>query len=333
MGKTSLGGVEKAIAGAPCAHWSGIHLVLRGLAVMALRDEPQFLLEVAVQPATAAVYDDFAAALKRMSESDPSFRASTDLESGQTILAGASEEHLHRKVEELRNFYNIEVHVGAPQVAYRETLARAVSVTYTHKWQSGGSGEFAGVTILFEPLPSGSGFVFENRVMDGSLPKEFGAAVKEGLLAQKETGLLAGFPLIDFKSSLLEGKYHEVDSNELTINIAARAVFRELARENAVVLLEPIMDVEVTVPEDFLGGVIGDISSRRGWVTDTEVRSGDQVVKAKAPLSSLFGYGNSLTVMSQGRASFTMQFSHYDRVPDSTPPDDNFPIPAAMRAT
>jgi elongation factor G len=298
---------------------------------MTLRDEPHFLLEVAVQPATASRYDDFVAALKRMAESDPSFRSSTDAESGQTILAGASEEHLAQKIEELRSHYKIEIQVGAPQVAYRETVSRAVTVTHTHKRLNRGLGQFAGVTILFEPMLPGSGYVFENRAMDGSLPKEFSEAVEKGLLAQKEIGLLAGFPVIDFKASLLEGKYHEVDSNELTVNIAARAAFRELARENAIVLLEPIMKVEVTTPEDFLGGVIADISARKGVVAGTGAGNGDQVVEAQVPLSNLFGYRNSLNVMTHRRGSFTMQFSHYDRVPNGTSPDDSFPMAAAMR--
>ncbi|MGH6873240.1 MAG: elongation factor G, partial [Rhizomicrobium sp.] len=222
--------------------------------------------------------------------------------------------------------------VGAPQVAYRETLSRPVSVKYTHKKQTGGSGQFAEVSIDFEPLPPGSGFVFENDVVGGSIPKEFIPAVEKGLKNQKESGLLAGFPVIDFKATLTDGKYHEVDSNALTFDIAARAAFRELASKGAVKLLEPIMKVEVVTPEDFLGGVIGDLNSRRGQVQGTDTRGNAQVVTAMVPLANMFGYRDTLAALTGGGAAYAMQFSHFQRV--SRPEDDHprFPPAVGMRA-
>ena len=222
---------------------------------------PDPVIEVAIEPKTKADQEKMGMALVRLAQEDPSFRVSTDQESGQTILKGMGELHLEIKVDILKRTYKVDANVGAPQVAYRETLSKPVTVKYTHKKQTGGSGQFAEVTIDFEPLPPGSGFVFENDVVGGSVPKEFIPAVEKGLKAQKESGLLAGFPVIDFKATLIDGKYHEVDSNALTFDIAARAAFRELASKGAVKLLEPIMKVEVVTPEDFLGGVIGDLNS------------------------------------------------------------------------
>src|SRR6202007_2845254 len=230
---------------------------------------------------------------------------------------GDSEEHLDALIGRVRAETNIEFDVGAPQVAYRETLSRPVSVNYTHKKQTGGSGQFAEVTIEFEPLEPGAGFVFENDVVGGSIPKEFIPAVEKGLKAQKESGLMAGFPVIDFKATLTDGKYHEVDSNALTFDIAARAAFRELASKGAVKLLEPIMKVEVVTPEDFLGGVIGDLNSRRGQVQGTDSRGNAQVITAMVPLANMFGYINTLRSMAQGRAQYSMQFDHYEQVPQA----------------
>jgi elongation factor G len=256
-------------------------------------------------------------ALVRLAQEDPSFRVSTDQESGQTILKGMGELHLEIKVDILKRTYKVEANVGAPQVAYRETLSKPVTVDYTHKKQTGGSGQFARVKLEFEPLPPGSGFVFENEVVGGSVPKEFIPAVEKGLKAQKESGLLAGFPVIDFQARLIDGAYHEVDSNALTFDIAARAAFRELASKGAVKLLEPIMKVEVVTPEDFLGGVIGDLNSRRGQVQGTDSRGNAQVVTAMVPLANMFGYINTLRSMSQGRAQYSMQFDHYEQVPQA----------------
>ncbi|MES2295329.1 MAG: elongation factor G [Pseudomonadota bacterium] len=278
---------------------------------------PDPVIEVAIEPKTKADQEKMGMALVRLAQEDPSFRVSTDQESGQTILKGMGELHLEIKVDILRRTYKVDANVGAPQVAYRETLSKPVTVKYTHKKQTGGSGQFAEVTIDFAPLPPGSGFVFENEVVGGSIPKEFIPSVEKGLKAQKESGLLAGFPVIDFSAKLTDGKYHEVDSNALTFDIAARAAFRELASRGAVKLLEPIMKVEVVTPEDFLGGVIGDLNSRRGQVQGTDSRGNAQVVTAMVPLANMFGYINTLRSMSQGRAQYSMQFDHYEQVPQA----------------
>jgi elongation factor G len=278
---------------------------------------PDPVIEVAIEPKTKADQEKMGMALVRLAQEDPSFRVSTDQESGQTILKGMGELHLEIKVDILKRTYKVEANVGAPQVAYRETLSKPITVDYTHKKQTGGSGQFARVKLEFEPLPPGSGFVFENDVVGGSVPKEFIPAVEKGLKAQKESGLLAGFPVIDFQARLVDGAYHEVDSNALTFDIAARAAFRELASKGAVKLLEPIMKVEVVTPEDFLGGVIGDLNSRRGQVQGTDSRGNAQVVTAMVPLANMFGYINTLRSMSQGRAQYSMQFDHYEQVPQA----------------
>jgi len=278
---------------------------------------PDPVIEVAIEPKTKADQEKMGMALVRLAQEDPSFRVSTDQESGQTILKGMGELHLEIKVDILKRTYKVDANVGAPQVAYRETLSKPVTIDYTHKKQTGGSGQFARVKIEYEPLPPGSGFVFENDVVGGSVPKEFIPAVEKGLKAQKESGLLAGFPVIDFQARLVDGAYHEVDSNALTFDIAARASFRELASKGAVKLLEPIMKVEVVTPEDFLGGVIGDLNSRRGQVQGTDSRGNAQVVTAMVPLANMFGYINTLRSMSQGRAQYSMQFDHYEQVPQA----------------
>ena len=278
---------------------------------------PDPVIEVAIEPKTKADQEKMGVALARLAQEDPSFRVSTDTESGQTILKGMGELHLDIKVDILRRTYKVDANVGAPQVAYRETLSKPVTILYTHKKQTGGSGQFAEVKIEFEPMEPGSGFVFENDVVGGSVPKEYIPAVEKGLKSQKESGLLAGFPVIDFKARLVDGKYHEVDSNALTFDIAARAAFRELATKGAVKLLEPIMKVEVVTPEDFLGGVIGDLNSRRGQVQGTDTRGNAQVVSAMVPLANMFGYINTLRSMTQGRAQYTMQFDHYEQVPQA----------------
>jgi len=276
---------------------------------------PDPVIEVAIEPKTKADQEKMGMALVRLAQEDPSFRVTTDQESGQTILKGMGELHLEIKVDILKRTYKVDANVGAPQVAYRETLSKPLSIKYTHKKQTGGSGQFAEVTIEFEPLEPGSGFVFENEVVGGAVPKEFIPAVEKGLKTQ--SGLLAGFPVIDFKARLVDGKYHEVDSNALTFDIAARAAFRELASKGAVKLLEPVMKVEVVTPEDFLGGVIGDLNSRRGQVQGTDSRGNAQVVTAMVPLANMFGYINTLRSMSQGRAQYSMVFDHYEQVPQA----------------
>jgi elongation factor G len=253
---------------------------------------------------------------------------------GDFVLSGGNEDHLANLIECLKQKIVFKIDVGAPQVAYRETLSRPVSIKYTHKKQTGGSGQFAEVSIDFEPLPPGTGFVFENDVVGTAIPKEFISSVEKGLKAQRESGLLAGFPVIDFKATLTDGKYHEVDSNALTFDIAARAAFRELATKGAARLLEPIMKVEVVTPEDFLGGVIGDLNSRRGQVQGTDSGGNAQVVTAMVPLANMFGYMNTLRSISQGRAQYSMQFDHYEQapLPRDDGDDDNFRPAIGMRA-
>ncbi|MFO0349312.1 MAG: elongation factor G [Alphaproteobacteria bacterium] len=276
---------------------------------------PEPVISVAIEPKTKGDQEKMGVALARLAQEDPSFRVSVDEESGQTILKGMGELHLDIKVDILRRTYKVEANIGAPQVAYRETLMKSVEIDYTHKKQTGGSGQFARVKIVFEPLAAGSGFIFENDIVGGSVPKEYVPGVEKGLNASRENGVLAGFPLIDFKATLIDGAYHEVDSNVLTFEIASRAAFRELKERKAVKLLEPMMKVEVVTPEDFMGGVIGDLNSRRGQVQGTDQRGNAQVITAMVPLANMFGYVNTLRSMSQGRASYSMQFDHYEDVP------------------
>jgi len=278
---------------------------------------PDPVIEVAIEPKTKVDQEKMGMALQRLAQEDPSFRVSTDQESGQTILKGMGELHLEIKVDILRRTYKVDANVGAPQVAYRETLSKPVTIDYTHKKQTGGSGQFARVKIHYEPLPSGSGFVFENDIVGGSIPKEFIPSVEKGIKAQKESGLVAGFPVIDFKATLIDGAFHEVDSNALTFDIAARASFRELAERGVAKMLEPIMKVEVVTPDEFLGGVIGDLNGRRGQVHGTDTRGNAQVITAMVPLANMFGYINTLRSMSQGRAQYSMQFDHYETVPQA----------------
>jgi elongation factor G len=278
---------------------------------------PDPVTEVAIEPKTKADQEKMGMALQRLVQEDPSFRVQTDQESGQTIMRGMGELHLEIKVDILKRTYKVDANIGAPQVAYRETLTKPVTIDYTHKKQTGGAGQYARVKIEFKPLPPGSGFVFENEVVGGSVPKEFIPAVEKGLKAQKESGLLAGFPVIDFQADLIDGDYHDVDSNALTFDIAARAAFRELAEKRAVKLLEPIMKVEVVTPEDYTGDVIGDLLSRRGQVLGQDMRGNAAVITAMVPLANMFGYISRLRSMSQGRAQYTMQFDHYEQVPQT----------------
>jgi elongation factor G len=278
---------------------------------------PDPVIEIAVEPKTKVDQEKMGVALYKLAAEDPSFRVSTDTESGQTILKGMGELHLDIKVDILRRTYKIDVNVGAPQVAYREAITRKAEIDYTHKKQSGGSGQYARVKIVFEPGEVGSGFVFESKVVGGSVPKEYIPGVQKGIESVKDSGPLAGFPMIDFKATLVDGAYHDVDSSALAFEIAARAAFREGAQQAGVKLLEPIMKVEVVTPEDFLGGVIGDINSRRGQILGTDQRGNAQIVNAMVPLANMFGYVNTLRSMSQGRASYTMQFDHYEQVPQA----------------
>jgi elongation factor G len=276
---------------------------------------PAPVIEISVEPKTKADQEKLGVALAKLASEDPSFTVSTDHESGQTILKGMGELHLDIKIDILRRTYKVDATIGQPQVAYRESLGRKVDIDYTHKKQTGGTGQFARVMITFEPGEPGSGFVFENSIVGGAVPKEYIPGVEKGLESIKDGGLLAGFPLIDFKATLTDGKFHDVDSSVLAFEIAARAAFRELKEKGAPKLLEPIMAVEVVTPEDYLGSVIGDLNGRRGMIQGQDMRGNATVVNAFVPLANMFGYVNTLRGMSQGRAAFTMQYDHYEPVP------------------
>ncbi len=276
---------------------------------------PEPVIELAVEPKSKADQEKLGVALAKLAAEDPSFRVSTDHETGQTILKGMGELHLDIKVDILRRTYKVDANVGAPQVAYREKLGRPATIDYTHKKQTGGTGQFARIKLEFVPGEPGTGFVFENDIVGGAVPKEFVPGVIKGLTSEKENGLLAGFPVIDVKATLVDGAYHDVDSSVLAFEIAARAAFRELKEKGDPRLLEPIMKVEVVSPEDYVGSVIGDLNSRRGMIQGQDMRGNATVINAMVPLSNMFGYVNTLRSFSQGRANFTMQFSHYEEVP------------------
>ncbi|OHB28297.1 MAG: translation elongation factor G [Phenylobacterium sp. RIFCSPHIGHO2_01_FULL_69_31] len=276
---------------------------------------PEPVIEIAIEPKSKADQEKLGVALAKMVAEDPSFTVHTDQESGQTIMKGMGELHLDIKVDILKRTYKVEANIGAPQVAYRESLGKVADIDYTHKKQTGGTGQFARVKIKFEPGEPGSGFVFESAIVGGAVPKEYIPGVQKGLESAKDNGLLAGFPLIDFKATLYDGGYHDVDSSVLAFEIASRAAFKELREKGAPKLLEPIMKVEVLTPDEYMGDVIGDLNSRRGQIQGTETRGNAQVVTAFVPLANMFGYINTLRSFSQGRAQFTMQYDHYDPVP------------------
>ncbi|MGO9545034.1 MAG: elongation factor G [Rhodomicrobium sp.] len=278
---------------------------------------PNPVIEVAVEPKTKADQEKMGLALNRLAQEDPSFRVSTDQESGQTIIKGMGELHLEIIVDRMRREFKVEATVGAPQVAYRETITRKQEVDYTHKKQTGGTGQFARVKLVLEPQEQGAGFLFESKIIGGSVPKEYIPGVEKGVKSVLENGILAGFPMLDLKVSLIDGAYHEVDSSALAFEIASRAAFREGAQKAGPKLLEPIMKVEVVSPEDYVGGVIGDLTSRRGQILGQEMRGNATVINSMVPLANMFGYVNTLRSMSQGRAQFTMQFDHYAQVPQN----------------
>jgi elongation factor G len=278
---------------------------------------PDPVIEIAIEPKSKADQEKLGIALQKLAAEDPSFRVSTDQESGQTILKGMGELHLDIKVDILKRTYKVDANIGAPQVAYRETITRRAEIDYTHKKQTGGSGQFARVKLEIEPGEPGTGFVFESKVVGGSVPKEYIPGVEKGLISVLDNGVLAGFPVIDLKVRLVDGAYHEVDSSALAFEIAARAALREGLQKAAPKLLEPIMKVEVISPEEYLGGIIGDLTSRRGQVLGQEMRGNATVLNALVPLANMFGYVNTLRSMSQGRAQFTMQFGHYAQVPQN----------------
>jgi elongation factor G len=278
---------------------------------------PEPVIEIAVEPKTKGDQEKMGQALARLATEDPSFRVSVDHESGQTVIKGMGELHLEIIVDRMKREFKVDANVGAPQVAYRETISRKAEIDYTHKKQTGGSGQFARVKIRFEPLPPGSGFEFENDVVGGTIPKEYIPGVEKGIKGSKDTGVLAGFPVIDFKATLFDGNYHDVDSSVLAFEIAARAAFKEGIMKAGPKLLEPVMKVEVVTPRDYMGDVIGDLNSRRGRITGQDQRGNAEVINAMVPLANMFGYVNTLRSMSQGRAQYTMHFDHYEQVPQA----------------
>ena len=276
---------------------------------------PDPVIEMAIEPKTKADQEKMGVALAKLSTEDPSFYVSTDEESGQTIIKGMGELHLDIKVDILRRQHKIEVNVGAPQVAYRETITKSTDIDYTHKKQTGGTGQFARVKFTVEPGEENSGLVFESKVVGGNVPKEYLPGVEKGLKSVMTSGNIIGFPMVDVKVTLTDGAYHDVDSSAIAFEIAARAALREAITKAGPVLLEPIMKVEVVSPEDYLGSVIGDLNSRRGQIAGTSARGNAQIVNAMVPLANMFGYVNNLRSMSQGRAAYTMSFDHYSEVP------------------
>ncbi|MBT3789440.1 MAG: elongation factor G [Alphaproteobacteria bacterium] len=278
---------------------------------------PDPVIEIAVEPKTKADQEKMGVALGRLAQEDPSFRVSSDNESGQTIIKGMGELHLDIIVDRMKREFKVEANVGAPQVAYRETISREAEIDYTHKKQTGGSGQFARVKIKFEPLQPGEGVHFESTITGGNVPKEYIPGVEKGIKMVAEGGILAGFPVIDFKATLYDGNYHDVDSSVMAFEIAGRSAFREAADKCKAKLLEPIMKVEVVTPDDYMGDVIGDLNSRRGQVQGTESRGVATTITAMVPLANMFGYVNNLRSMSQGRAQYSMVFDHYEQVPQA----------------
>ena len=276
---------------------------------------PEPVIEVAVEPKTKADQEKMGLALSRLAKEDPSFRVSSDNESGQTVISGMGELHLDILVDRMKREFKVEANVGAPQVAYRETFSKEAEIDYTHKKQSGGAGQFARLKIVITPNQPGEGYNFTSEIVGGSIPKEYIPGVEKGIESVKETGALAGFPIIDFSVRLVDGAYHDVDSSVMAFEIAARAAFREVCSDAGIKLLEPIMKVEVVTPEEHLGDIIGDLNSRRGQISGTETRGPSTVIDSMVPLANMFGYVNTLRSMSQGRAVFTMLFDHYQEVP------------------
>jgi elongation factor G len=276
---------------------------------------PDPVIEIAIEPKSKADQEKLGIALAKLAAEDPSFRVSTDHESGQTILKGMGELHLDIKVDILKRTYKVDANIGAPQVAFRERVTKRVEHSYTHKKQTGGTGQFAAVTIIVEPNEAGKGYEFESKIVGGAVPKEYIPGVEKGLESVLGSGVVAGFPIVDVKVQLIDGKYHDVDSSALAFEIATRACFREALQMGKSVLLEPIMKVEVVTPEDYTGSVIGDLNSRRGQIQGQDMRGNANVINAMVPLMNMFGYVNNLRSMSQGRATFTMQFDHYAEAP------------------
>ena len=278
---------------------------------------PQPVIEIAIEPKTKADQEKMGIALARLAAEDPSFRVETDFESGQTIMKGMGELHLDILVDRMRREFKVEANIGAPQVAYRETISREAEIDYTHKKQSGGTGQFARVKMIISPTEPGEGYSFTSKVVGGSIPKEFIPGVEKGIKSVMDSGPLAGFPVIDFKVTLIDGAFHDVDSSVLAFEIAARAGMRDGLKKAGAKLLEPIMKVEVVTPQEYTGGIIGDLTSRRGMIEGQDTRGNANVISCMVPLSNMFGYINTLRSMSSGRANFSMTFDHYDTVPQN----------------
>ena len=278
---------------------------------------PEPVIEIAVEPKSKADQEKMGLALQRLAAEDPSFRVETDLESGQTIMKGMGELHLDILVDRMRREFKVEANIGAPQVAYRETISQPAEIDYTHKKQTGGTGQFARIKLQIDPTEPGEGYTFESKVVGGAVPKEYIPGVEKGIKSVMDSGPLAGFPVIDFKVALIDGAYHDVDSSVLAFEIASRAAMREGLKKAGAKLLEPIMKVEVVTPEEYTGSIIGDLTSRRGMVRGQDSRGNANVIDAMVPLANMFGYINNLRSMSSGRAVFTMQFDHYDAVPQN----------------
>jgi elongation factor G len=276
---------------------------------------PEPVIEIAIEPKTKADQEKMSQALQRLAAEDPSFRVSVDHESGQTIMKGMGELHLDILVDRMKREFKVEANIGAPQVAYRESITKRAEISYTHKKQSGGSGQFAKIDLVFEPNEPGTGFEFADTIVGGSVPKEYIPGVQKGLEMAKETGVVAGFPVLDFKVTLVDGAYHDVDSSVMAFEIAAKQAFKEGMQQAGPQLLEPMMKVEVITPEEYMGDIIGDLNSRRGQVAGMGDRGNAKVITAMVPLANMFGYINTLRSMSQGRAQYTMLFDHYEPVP------------------
>ena len=289
---------------------------------------PPWLVEVAIEPRSKADQDKLDVALAVLAAEDPLFRVSTDQESGQTILNGMSELHLDSKVDILRRSYKLDVNIGAPRVAFRERVTKRAEVKCTHRRQTGGTGQFAEVSIVVEPNQPGKGYEFESRIVNGAVPSEYIPGVEKGLRSVLNCGVVAGFPVVDVKVQLVDGKYHDVDSSALAFEIASRAAFREALQKGGSVLLEPIMKVEVVTPDDCTGAVIGDLNVRRGQLQGQDISGNANVINAMVRLMNMFGYVNNLRAISRGRATFTMRFDHHADVP--LPPDDDPPFRPAI---
>jgi elongation factor G len=278
-------------------------------------DFPEPVIELAVEPKSTADQEKMSFALAKLAAEDPSFKVSTDHETNQTVIKGMGELHLEIIIDRMRREFKVEANVGAPRVAYRETITKSFELDYTHKKQSGGAGQFARIKIIFSPLTPGENFIFESKIVGGAIPKEFIPGVEKGLLSIKDSGVIAGYPMIDFKATLIDGAFHDVDSSVLAFEIAAKAAFREGMPKAAPKILEPIMKVEVVTPDEYMGDVIGDLNSRRGQLQTTDTRGNAQVILAHVPLAEMFGYVNTLRSLSKGRAQYSMTFDHYEQVP------------------